>query len=46
MTRHLLQRYFYNRVYYRLNGSDRVDNPDQRITEDVKLFATATLSSF
>ncbi|HEX2750425.1 MAG TPA: ABC transporter ATP-binding protein/permease, partial [Verrucomicrobiales bacterium] len=44
MTRHLLQRYFYNRVYYRLNHSDRVDNPDQRITEDVKLFATTTLS--
>ncbi|HWB02572.1 MAG TPA: ABC transporter ATP-binding protein/permease [Verrucomicrobiales bacterium] len=44
MTRHLLQRYFYNRVYYRLNGSDRVDNPDQRMTEDVKLFATTTLS--
>lgn len=44
MTRHLLQRYCSNRVYYRLIGSDRVDNPDQRIAEDVKLFATTTLS--
>lgn len=43
MTNHLLRRYFYNRVYYRLRSSATVDNPDQRITEDVKLFTTNVL---
>jgi putative ATP-binding cassette transporter len=43
MTNHLLRRYFYNRVYYRLRSSKVVDNPDQRITEDVRLFTTNIL---
>lgn len=43
MTTDLLRRYFYNRVYYRLRSSETVDNPDQRITEDVKLFTTNIL---
>src|SRR6185369_15328642 len=43
MTHHLLRRYFFNRVYYRLRSSPTVDNPDQRITEDVKLFTTNVL---
>jgi vitamin B12/bleomycin/antimicrobial peptide transport system ATP-binding/permease protein len=43
MTADLLRRYFYNRVYYRLRSSPTVDNPDQRITEDVKLFTSSIL---
>ena len=43
MTNHLLRRYFYNRVYYRLRSSLTVDNPDERITEDVRLFTTNVL---
>lgn len=43
MTNHLLRRYFYNRVYYRLRSSKIVDNPDERITEDVRLFTTNIL---
>ena len=43
MTEHLIQRYFSNRVYYRLRSSEMIDNPDQRITEDVKLFTTDVL---
>jgi putative ATP-binding cassette transporter len=43
MTNHLLRRYFYNRVYYRLRSSLIVDNPDERITEDVRLFTTNVL---
>src|SRR4029453_19606954 len=43
MTEHLIQRYFSNRVYYRLHHSEIIDNPDQRITEDVKLFTTDVL---
>jgi vitamin B12/bleomycin/antimicrobial peptide transport system ATP-binding/permease protein len=44
MTWHLLKRYFANRAYYHLRGSDVIDNPDQRISEDVKNFTTTTLS--
>ena len=43
LTHHLLRRYFYNRVYYRLRSSTTVDNPDERITEDVRLFTTNVL---
>ena len=44
MTYHLLKRYFANRAYYHLRSSDVIDNPDQRIAEDVKNFTTTTLS--
>jgi len=44
MTHHLLKRYFANRAYYHLRSSDTIDNPDQRIAEDVKNFTTTTLS--
>lgn len=44
MTYHLLKRYFANRAYYHLRGSELIDNPDQRIAEDVKNFTTTNLS--
>ena len=44
MTWHLLKRYFANRAYYHLRGSDTIDNPDQRIAEDVRNFTATTLS--
>ena len=44
MTQHLVKRYFNNRAYYRLRGSQSVDNPDQRISEDVRNFTTSSLS--
>lgn len=44
MAQHLVKRYFNNRAYYRLRGSDTVDNPDQRISEDVRNFTTSSLS--
>lgn len=43
MTNILVNRFFYNRSYYRLRNSDRVDNPDQRISEDVRSFTTGVL---
>ena len=43
MTHLLVKRYFFNRAYYRLRNSNRVDNPDQRISEDVKSFTTGVL---
>jgi putative ATP-binding cassette transporter len=46
MTQHLIKRYFFNRAYYRIRASESVDNPDQRITEDVRLFTTGVLNFF
>jgi vitamin B12/bleomycin/antimicrobial peptide transport system ATP-binding/permease protein len=48
LTKNFLSRYFANRAYYDLDSNaanTEVDNPDQRITEDVRSF-TSTLLSF
>ncbi len=44
MSQHLIKRYFNNRAYYRLRGSESIDNPDQRISEDVRNFTQDSLS--
>lgn len=44
MAQHLVKRYFNNRAYFRLRGSESVDNPDQRISEDVRNFTINSLS--
>ena len=46
LTQLLIKRYFFNRAYYRIRASESVDNPDQRIAEDVKLFTTNVLNFF
>lgn len=43
MTNILVSRFFFNRAYYRLRNSGRVDNPDQRISEDIASFTTGVL---
>jgi putative ATP-binding cassette transporter len=44
LTRQFLNRWFAKGVYYRLElGGGRADNPDQRIAEDLRLFAFNTL---
>lgn len=43
LTHILVSRFFFNRAYYRLRHSERVDNPDQRISEDVRSFTTGVL---
>ena len=44
LTSHLIQKYLTNRAYHRLMNRQDIDNPDQRMTEDVKTFTTTTLS--
>ncbi len=44
MAQHLVKRYFNNRAYFRLRGTEGVDNPDQRISEDVRNFTGSSLS--
>lgn len=44
LTNHFIERYFENRAYYNLNDSDaNIDNPDQRIAEDIKSFTQDSL---
>lgn len=45
LTHHLLERYFNNRSFYELgNFNNDIDNPDQRIAEDIKGFTVESLS--
>lgn len=44
LTRRLVNAYLDERIYYRLDESQEVANPDQRIAEDVKAFTVTTLS--
>lgn len=44
LTRRLLDRYLAGRAYLRLAEQHDIDNPDERISEDVKTFTATTLS--
>ena len=46
MTKRMLNLYYTNRVYYSLERSNVIDNPDQRIAEDVRSFTQYSLSLF
>jgi len=43
LTRHFLDRYFQNRSYYAIENASDIDNPDQRITEDIRSFTQTSL---
>ncbi len=45
-SRLVIRRYFANRSFYRLGWIEGIDNPDQRIEEDVRSFTTQSLSLF
>ncbi len=42
-TQHFLTRYFSGRAYYRLHADAGIDNPDQRIAEDINSFTQQSL---
>ncbi len=44
LTRRFLDRYLADRAYRRLGEAAHIDNPDQRISEDVRTFTASTLS--
>ena len=46
LTGTLIDRYLSNNTFYRLQANDEVDNPDERITEDVKAYTQTTLAFF
>ena len=43
LTDSFLARYFHQRAYYRLNTAAGIDNPDQRIAEDINSFTQQSL---
>ena len=43
LTNRFLDRYFAERAYYELNASGSIDNPDQRISEDINSFTQQSL---
>ena len=43
LTGNFLASYFSNRAYYDLNASTEIDNPDQRIAEDINAFTQKSL---
>jgi len=46
LTQHLIRKYLSKRSYYHLRTVVNIDNPDQRIAEDVKNFTATVLSFF
>ncbi len=44
MTNKFLDNYLKNRSYYEVNSESIIDNPDQRIAEDIKSFTIQSLS--
>jgi putative ATP-binding cassette transporter len=44
LTNRFLNKYFSNQAFYHINFNADVDNPDQRISEDIRTFAQQTLT--
>lgn len=44
MTGKFLSQYFRNRSYYAIDSNDAIDNPDQRISEDIRSFSVTSLT--
>lgn len=44
LTDRFIGRYFQNRAYYEIDRNPAIDNPDQRISEDVRSFTRTSLS--
>jgi ABC-type uncharacterized transport system fused permease/ATPase subunit len=43
MSTELARQYYTNRTYYKIESDPTIDNPDQRITEDVTAFTSVSL---
>lgn len=46
LTSHFLGNYFTNRAYYHINSDPQIDNPDQRIANDINGFTSGNLNLF
>jgi vitamin B12/bleomycin/antimicrobial peptide transport system ATP-binding/permease protein len=43
LTKNLLQRYLEHKSYYQINAQKQIDNPDQRLAEDINSFTSTSL---
>ena len=43
LTKHFLVKYLSNRSYYKLKSNEQIDNPDQRIAEDIDTFIKSSI---
>jgi vitamin B12/bleomycin/antimicrobial peptide transport system ATP-binding/permease protein len=43
LTKNLLQRYLEHKSYYQINAQKEIDNPDQRLAEDINTFTSTSL---
>lgn len=43
LTKDFLDRYFRHRAYYTINQNAAIDNPDQRLAEDIRAFTLSSL---
>ncbi|MBV9387327.1 MAG: ABC transporter ATP-binding protein/permease [Chroococcidiopsidaceae cyanobacterium CP_BM_ER_R8_30] len=41
LTNYFLKQYFSNRAFYEINSNPRIDNPDERIAQDIAAFTDA-----
>jgi len=46
MTGKFLGHYFRDRAYYAINNNSEIDNPDQRISQDIRSFTESSLAFF
>lgn len=46
LTKNILEKYFASRNYYRINNDVTIDNPDERIAQDIDGFVKGALSLF
>ena len=44
LTNHFLNKYFSNRAFYEVNSNPKIDNPDERISQDINAFTRGALS--
>jgi putative ATP-binding cassette transporter len=43
LSQHLISRYFTNRAYYKISSDPSLDNPDERLTQDVETFCNSAV---
>lgn len=46
LSNHLFARFFSGHNYYKVNSDSRIDNPDQRMTQDVETFCNSSVGLF